>query len=371
MFKRIGLWAVILIAAAILYVLKRPEHSRAIRVGVILSLTGKMANYGQTSLAALQAMNEELNLKRKEQGYPPIELIIEDDRLDPKTGVAAARKLIETDRVAAIIGPMGSSVTLAAAPVAEARKTVLISPASAAASISKAGDYIFRTIVSGEYEARASAGLYNHHYPGRKLAVMYINNEYGQSLRREFTASARAEGILEVPYSDQETDFRSYLTKIKTAGAEVVYIAGYNEMPEVFRQAGELGLGVKWIGAGQMGNQSLIARLGSSADGIIFPTWDLDIDKIKNAHPQFYGRYQRYAGSAALDPFAANAADALSVLHAVIGEKARSGEEIKTALYGIRDFEGLSGKFSFDANGDVQRELVVKTIATGEVVDLK
>ena len=214
--------------------LNNPLQKKNIKIGSVLSLTGNMSNYGNSSKAALQAMDSVINKERKEKGYPPLDLIFEDDKLEPKSGVAAAQKLIDIDKVSVIIGAQPSSVTLAIAPIAESKKTVVISPASTTTDLTTAGDYIFRTVLSGEYEGNVSADLYKQYYNGKKLSVLYINNDYGLSLKKVFLSSVGATDVLEVAYSEKDVDFKTYLTKIKDAGTEVVYILGYNEMVEIF-----------------------------------------------------------------------------------------------------------------------------------------
>jgi branched-chain amino acid transport system substrate-binding protein len=226
-------------------------------------------------------------------------------------------------------------------------------------------------VLSGAVEATVSADLYRRYYDGKKLAVLHINNEYGQSLKKVFLASLQQPGILELPYGDKDTDFRTYLTKIKDAGVQVVYIVGYNEMVHIFRQAGEQGLDVQWIGAAQIGNQSIVEKLGTTADGIVFPSWEMNLDEIRSGNQQFYSLFLKGSGNTPLDPFAANAVDALNLLDSIIGPKPLAGEEIKNSLYKISGFRGLTGKLSFDTNGDVQRKLAVRTIRNGKVVSLE
>ena len=323
-----------------------PNHGN-VKIGSILSLTGKMSNYGNSSKAALRAINDIINKDRKEKGFPPFELVIEDDKLEPKSGVDAAQKLIDIDKVSVIIGAQPSSVTLAIAPIAESKKTVVISPASTTTDLTIAGDYIFRTVLSGEYEGNVSADLYKQHYNGKKLAVLYINNDYGLSLKKVFLSSVGVADVLEVAYSEKDVDFKTYLTKIKDAGTEVVYILGYNEMVMVFKQAKEMGMNVNWIGAAQMGNKSLVDKLGTTADGVIFPSWEMNLEAIKTNNAEFYSLFQKYSNNADLDPFAANAVDALSILNVIIKDKPMSGEEIKNELKQItpHNYTGIYPNF--------------------------
>lgn len=119
------------------------SNSSEIKIGAILPLSGEAATYGKS---ARQGIEIGLDLARKlDPKSPKIVVAYEDTQADPKLGVAAFRKLVNIEKVKVVIGEIASSVTLAVAPVAEAEKVVLISPASSAPKITEAGDYIFRT----------------------------------------------------------------------------------------------------------------------------------------------------------------------------------------------------------------------------------
>ncbi len=346
------------------------QKSETIKIGAILPMSGKMANYGKSSQAALQAMLKVINVERSQKGYPLMELVVEDDKMEVKGGVSAINKLIQKDKVPAVIGPDASSIALGVAPIAEANKTVVISPASTSTDITKAGDYIFRTILSGEYEGKIAASLYNKLYAPKKLVIMYINNEYGISLKNSFVKNIdKSIPLKEISYDEKEINFSSYLTKIKLAGDDVIYLIGYNEMVQIYQQAKELDLQVKWLGTAQMGTQTLIKQIGSSADGTIFPFWELNVDQIKKTNSQFYSEFAKLSGGMELDAFAANSVDALLILNDIIKDNSKiSGEEIKQKLYNIKNFNGITGSISFDANGDVDKMTVVKIVQSGTIV---
>src|ERR1035441_2752574 len=99
------------------------SNSRSVKIGVVLPMTGKMANYGKSSQAALLAMLKVINLRRESEKSPLLNLIIEDDHMEVKGGINAVNKLIQKDHVAAIIGPDASSIMLGVCPIAESNKT--------------------------------------------------------------------------------------------------------------------------------------------------------------------------------------------------------------------------------------------------------
>ena len=128
----------LVLAASVLFI-ACPGGKSEIKIGAILTLSGEAAPYGQSAKNALEMGLKEAradgSLKDRE-----VSLVFEDDRLDPKTGVSAFRKLVETDKVTSVIGPMMSSVALAIAPVANDKKVILLSPSASSPSLTEAGD---------------------------------------------------------------------------------------------------------------------------------------------------------------------------------------------------------------------------------------
>lgn len=362
----------VFIATLIIFLGCKQNKEDKIQIGVILPLSGSMANYGKSIKGALNAMEYVLNEERVKKGYPKLELIFEDNKLEVKEGINAINKLIKNDKVSSIIGPFSSSITLGVAPITEKNKTVLITPGSTSSDITNAGEYIFRTILSGEYEAEITASVYKKDFINSKLAIMYLNNEYGVSLKNNFIKHINTNNYIEIPYDENETNFNSLFSKIRSNNCKVIYLIGYNEMINVFHQAKQQGIDVGWLGTAQLASQTFIDKIGSAAEGTILPTWKLDINEIKNKNNSFYKKFLEFSDNSELDAFAANSVDALLVLNYVYGANyKKTGTEIRDELYNIKEFTGITGVFSFDSNGDVIKEMGVKIIEKGELVDYK
>lgn len=346
------------------------NNNNAIKIGSIQQLSVQMAKYGKTHVAAVTAMKEIVNEERESKGLPKIELLVDDDQLKPALGVNIIKKFIFVDNAVAVIGAQGSSVTLAMAPVAEENEVVLISGASGSPKISEAGDYIFRTCPSDIYEGGTMGQLYNRKFSNESLAILYINNDYGIGLRDSFLNELpnKPSEMLDLAYAQGAVDFRNQLTKIKQDGIKVVYLVGYNEMVSIYKQAKELGLTCQWLGNNQLNDQSLIDKMGTTADGTLFPGHSFVLEKIKTEHARFYQKYIELSQGVELDIFATYGADAFIVINHALLQGAVTGKQIKEALYNTKRFEGLMGPFSFDKKGDAIRELGLYEIKEGKIV---
>jgi len=355
----------ILAIASVALILGCAKAKKEIKIGAILPLSGPNAKYGQNVKMAI-----DLGIKQTNAaggiGGKKVHVIYEDSQALPAQGVAAARKLIEIDKVPAIIGEMASSVTLAIAPLAEQNQVVLISPASSNPDITAAGDFIFRTCVSDTYEGSFIAKIVRDSLRLRTAAILRINNDYGQGIERvferEFIDSSHRVVAGEI-FEPEATDFRAQLTKIKAASPECLLLVGYKEMIRALRQYKELGLSTQIISTVMFDDPEILEKAGDAAEGTIFTTWRLDMNRQKAL--DFLEQFKTEYGS---EPsvFAPEAYDAFRLLVLAIEKGGYSGEMIRNELYKTQNYPGVSGEISFDKNGDVVKPLVVETVTAGK-----
>ena len=345
-----------------------------IKVGVILPLTGDMAKYGQTISAAVKLAADELSKNPEPKNFT-LDFIFEDDKIDPNTGVSAAMKLINADKVSAIIGPYASSVTLAVASVAERSQIVLLSPGSSSPKITDSGTFIFRNCVSDIYEGNEMAKFTNQNLKLKTLGILYINNDFGVGLKDVFTKTITDLGgsvKCAEAYEQGSTDFKTQLTRIKSCSPDAVYLVGYQEMAQIFKQARELGLNKQLLATTMLNDQSLVDKMGPKvADGTIFAAWEYSPDSSNPRISSFVQRFKSFSGGMDPDVFAANTYDAVFILNNAIKQAfEKTGNynptSIKDALYN-QSFDGVTGKTSFDQNGDVLKPIVIMTIKDGKI----
>ncbi len=368
-----------------------------IKVGVILPLSGVRSDAGESHSKGLELALEEINNNPKNK-YK-IELMYEDDQYDPKQGVSGFKELTEKENVNFIIGPVGTSVVLGVAPVAEEKKIILVTPGAQGDQITNSGDYIFRTMTRFSQDAPILGKIVAQKTKGKKVHVLGLNTDALPSIinafSKTFTENGGQFGLIE-KYSPTEKDFRSILTKIKAEGVKeeseddnignaeaknkegnTVHIMLFGIPKAVslqLKQAKELGINAKYYGISALESRELIESAGELANGIIFlsPYDDFGSDeKVK----EFQGKYMRRYNEKN-DMYAAISYDTLHVLSDCFGrfgnnynDDSEEGiEEIKNCLYGTQNYDGASGRFSFDSNGDVDRDFVLKEIINKEFV---
>lgn len=355
--KIIGIIILVLIAWGIFTVSQKPKEQTQteVKLGFMGPLSGDAASYGES-------IKRGLELAQKESGLN-VEIVYEDSKCDGKEAVNAINKLINVDQVVAIVGEVCSGATLAAAPVAEQNRVVMISPSSTSPKVSEAGAYIFRTVPSdalqGDFGARLvyDKGL-------RKLAVLYSNEEYGlgfNNVLKESFPKLGGELVASEAFERGAVDLRTQITKVKAANPNAIYIISNSpdSAVAVLKQLKELGVQATVFGSEGLKSEDITKGAGEAAEGLILTT-------VSSGTSDFIARHQAEYGTDP-GPFAAQGYDAMKALTLAIEDGANAGTKIKNKLADL-EFDGASGKIKFDERGDVAGNYDVFVVKDGKFV---
>jgi branched-chain amino acid transport system substrate-binding protein len=376
MSKRIWLaiFATVLLAAGIFlftYGPGVPEAVGEIRVGAVLPLTGSAAQWGVPPRDAALLAVEEINARGGIKGKK-IRLEIEDSRCEPAVGVSAAQKILVSGKPAVILGAVCSSVTLAMAPIAEAQKVVLVSPASTSPLITDAGDHVFRVVPTDALRGRLFAE-YVYSLGHRRVSTLHINNEGGVGNQKAFAENFQRLGgdIISVDaYPQDARDVRAQLTKIKQQKPEAVLVVSYpDDTPLVLRQAQELKLGVPlFFQTEALDDPAVIQRAGNAAEGA---TYILPAKPEGPAVESFVQKYSEKYGRAP-ELFAAEGYDVIKLVARFLENSSDySSDALKAGLYTTKGYQGASGTITFDENGDVIKPMAIKQIQQGKAATVE
>jgi branched-chain amino acid transport system substrate-binding protein len=239
---------------------------RSVRIGLGAPLTGPAAFDGQMIRDGAQLATD-LGKER----VAGLELVVEDDKSDPKEGAAIANKFAGDTDLVAVVGHYNSSVTLAAAPVLGKTGIVQISPGSSSPKITGYSKWLFRTQPTdktvGENIVRWA--IDNGH---RRAAVIYEDTDFGKGLEHIYAENWPGEGreivLTESYLSGKTTDFTAILTKLRNAGADVVLLGAlYNEAALIGKQARQLGVSLPFYGDTSQATQAFIDLGGDAIEG--------------------------------------------------------------------------------------------------------
>jgi branched-chain amino acid transport system substrate-binding protein len=327
-----------------------------VRIGVALSLTERGA---LPARYAAELAERQINAAGGIGGRP-LELIMRDDFANSDSAVSVASGLYATD-VAAVVGGVYSSVTLAAAPVFNGgrRPVVQLSPSASSPQVSAAGDYTFRLCPS-DLAYGAALARFASDRGLRRAAVLYVNDAYGRGVRQTFAAEYSRLGgeVIEVdPFLATATDVGPYLARIakERKVQAIVLAANQSEGLEVVAQirAARLGLPIL-AGDGMAGAERTDPALMEGA----FVSSGYIVGNPSGVNRQFVAAYEKmFPRAGPPDQGAAAAYDAVQLLAKVIGEAGTDRERVRRTLARVGNeapaYDGVVGRVAFDSLGDV------------------
>jgi branched-chain amino acid transport system substrate-binding protein len=338
-----------------------------ITIGSVIPLSGDGAFWGTHSKNAMEFAVADINSNGGINGRP-LQIIYEDSKCDPKTGVTGIQKLISVDRVPVVIGDACSSVTIAMAPVAQSSNIVLITQCSEATVISEAGDYIFRTWTPTNKQAQTMA-KYAATHNLKRVAVLTELNDFGASLNEGFQQSFPANGgtiVATESYTrGKQRDFRTQLLKIKQARPDAIYLTGYySDGVNIVKQMHEIGLNATiMITSGMNSEEDFFKPLGALSEGILIS--DLPDSTSSEFQARYRATYDKWPG---MTSCASVAYDDVLLVADAMRAVGTDSEKIRDHLAQTKNFPGVSGPLTFDANGDLDREHAVFVWKNGKQV---
>lgn len=342
------------------------QEKSVIKIGAALPLTGKMASFGEDMKHGFDLALNEINQQNNYQ----LEIIYEDTQAEADIAVNSVTKLINIDQVPIILGPARSNNVLAVAPITEQNKVILFTPIASAEDISFAGDYVFRNRETASFHGQVMAEFLNSKGI-EKVAVMMANSAnsitYGKNLSQRFEELG-GQVVYSTEYNDQATDFKTEILKAKNAGAQAFYVAvaaGF-DAGIIVRQIRELGFDGLITASMGVESPEFVEGAGQAAEGVIWTSAMLD---ESNARTKDYKKnYHDLAGKES-SVYAANAYDGLHMLSQALDScKGPNTDCIRDYLYSLKDYPGIGGRTSFDQNGDVAKDLFLKTVKNNQFI---
>ncbi len=285
-----GIIVVIVVALIAVFSVQKQEEE-VIKIGVILPLTGEAASWGQNALAGMKLAVNEINSKGGINGKK-IELIVEDSKCSADS-VSGVQKLVNVDKANAVVGFVCSAAAGPSLPILQKEGVPTILIAASAPHLTRIGDYIFRIYPSDTAQGKFAAEFIYNTLNKKKVAVLYVKNDWGQGLYDVFNERFKELGG-EVVYStgvlQTQTDFKTEITKIKRTSAEVLYFPVYpSNAVAALKQMKEFGLNITTI-AGDITGAEEVVKSGY-ADGLLYTIGKISLpeefkSKIKSL-PEF------------------------------------------------------------------------------------
>ena len=291
----------------------------------------------------------------------PVQLIVEDEKDSPASAVNAVQKLINVDKVVAMVGPMTSGDAMASGKIANDAKVIMITPTATTPKLSGYGDYIYRGCSRIDTQAQVLTDYVVKNWKPKTVAILFSNEPYGKGCAGLFTKFFEKNNIKVVAtesFMRGSRDFKAQLTKIKGTNPDFLFIPGYTpETAPAAAQARQLGMKQKILGVYGDMDPVYIQLAGPGGEGhVIGVEYDEDYDTPKNK--AFKKNYEELVKKNK-DPynimFAALSYDAASMILEGMKKNGPTADGIKKYLDTVKDFDGVTGKLSFNKDHDVVR----------------
>lgn len=340
-----------------------------IKIGLHAPLTGFAAADGLSVKQSVELAVQQLNAAGGINGRP-VQLITYDDRADAKEAVAVAYKLIEQDKVVAVVGGSYSSPMRAVAPIYQQAKVPMVAGFAVHPDITKAGDYVFRVGMLGPIEGAAAAEVVGTILKGKTVGLMTMDNDFGRALAVGFRARAAVLGlniVWESLYPLGEMDFTPYLTRLRQLNPDVVFASGYyNEAAQFCKQAKQMGLKSQIFGEEGFDTPKFIEIAGAASEGVIIVT-NLNRD---DQRPTARAFIEGYRSAYKMEPDMVGASNYDAFL--VIADSLRRGKStdakvIRDAIAATKNFDGATGVFTgFNALGECTKPIQSQIVKNGQ-----
>jgi branched-chain amino acid transport system substrate-binding protein len=354
-----------------------------IKIGFDIELTGDIPKVGEASKFTGEMLKEQINkqggLKVGNKSYT-LNFIYEDNEAKAESAAAAALKLITQDQVLGIIGPQASKQAIPAGEVADTNQCVLISGWSTNPKTTANRPWVFRACFLDPFQGPVLAKFATEELKAKKAAVLYdIASDYPKGLAEFFKeAFEKIHGKGSVAafetFTTKDRDFSAQLTKVVASKADILFTPQYyDEVPLIVKQAHEMGWKKPILGSDSWDSAELMNLCGKDCVGSFFST-HYAAPGAKGPTKQFIDQYKAKYGYEP-DAVAALTWDAARLLLQAIqntkgltGDVKKNRQAIRDQLAKLKEFEGITGKMSFDGKtGDpVKCAVIVKISAEGK-----
>ncbi|HWF04547.1 MAG TPA: ABC transporter substrate-binding protein [Candidatus Angelobacter sp.] len=342
------------------------------KVGVITSLTGSLAAFGEAHKNGYAIALDEINAKGGVLGKK-IELDFYDDQSKPDQAVQGVSKLIDQDQVPVLLGSYSSESTKAIIGAVTQRETPLIIPTATADNVMDSkSPWIFRICAGANDYAKATIAFLKANGAPKKMAIVYENTNFGQSNMKAMTAAAKEAGIELVAvesYEAKSPDYKAVLQRVKQANPEVVYFCSYLlDATTLMRQAREVDLNPKYYTSAGTGFAAAEfpseKGAGKNADFTFSVSQWLPEAKwrgSKEFDAEYFKRFKTHPQYHAMQAYAALLVAAAAINNAKSLEPAK----IRDAIKNINLTDTPFGPIKFD-NGQNQHPVLITQVQGGQ-----
>jgi branched-chain amino acid transport system substrate-binding protein len=345
-----------------------------IKIGVFEPLTGANGAGGADEYDGIKLANK---LSPEVLGKK-VQLVVVDNKSDKVEAANAATVLAQKEKVNAVLGSWGSSLSMAGGPIFAEAKIPAVAVSATNPAVTKGNDFYFRVCFLDPFQGTVGAAYAFNELKAKKVAIIReVSNDYSVGLAKFFVdhfvkLSGDEKAIVATAdYNTGDQDFSAQLTNIKQFEPDVIFAPGnYTESALIIKQARDLGITAKFIGGDTWDINAFLEVGGAAVEGAIVSTFfanDVPINKTSEAFlKSFRDEYKKEPPAVAALGYDAY----LVVLDAIKRANSAEPQKIRDALTQTKDFEGSAGSITINAERNADKAAVFKTVKDGKFVFL-
>ena len=359
-------------------------EGRHVRIGCLVPLTGKGAEWGQGAKPSMEIAVEEINAKGGIGGVP-IELICYDDQTLESEALKQMSRLVDRDKVLAVIGPCFSGPFETIAPQLDERfKTPIDSYCSAKPGLSAMSKWAFRNTLTSDKQLKPVVEAWLKEYKIKKVVIIYdaedaVSKGEGAAVLPKFLKDHNVEILDSLTYRTKDTDYSAQVTKAKSLGAEGIALgACYQNAAAIAKEMQKQGFNVPIIGGACAGAPGYIEIAGKAAEGTYMSTaaW-LDDPRpevqayVKKIKPKLNGALPPYSGPRSYDiVYSFKYCFEKAGITNKPADLDSDRDKIRQCLGTLKDFPGVAGPITMDAERDGTGITAILKVVNGKYVNI-
>ena len=340
-----------------------------IKVGVFLPLTGDNAAGGELELRGVKLANalHPTVLGKK------IKLFVQDNKSDKAEAANVVARLIEKDKVCAIIGSYGSSLSMAAGNIVRDNKIPAVGTSCTNPQVTKGNDYYFRACFIDPFQGTVMANYVTQQGLKKVAIIQEVSNDYSVGLAKFFQDAYTGMGgkIVEVAnYQTGDKDFSAILTNVKAKKPDAIYAPGnFTESALLIAQAHQLGLNVPFFGGDTWETADFLEVGGEDVNGAVLTTaFGREMASTQEAK-DFLAAFEKEFKNEEPSALTALAYDAYMLVYYGIKKAGKvDSVAIRDAIASNKALPLVTGATTLDVNGDPVKGAVIKTVKNGKFV---
>lgn len=341
-----------------------------IRIGVFEPMTGASAAGGEMTVEGIKLANEMFGevLGKK------VELVIVDNKSDKVESANAASRLIEKNKVSAIIGSYGSSLSMAAGDLVKSAKVPAVGCSPTNPLVTLNNDYYFRVCFIDPFQGTVMANYAFNELKAKKAAIIQdVTQDYSVGLSKYFVDSFKEltgdeNSIVGMTsYNTGDQDFTAQLTNIKQTNPDVIFAPGnYGESALLIKQARSLGIDVPILGGDTWEAPEFIDIGKEAVEGAVFSTHFTSEAAVTDLSKKFMDAYKEKYNKEPNTFAALGFDDYLVILDSIKRADSSDPQKIRDAIAQTKNFEGATGYITLDKNGDAVKSAIIKKVKDGK-----